>query len=106
MRRISIFAVAAVVLAGLSSTVAVAGGRGGTGHGATSSMHSAPLAAPKPGGSGAAAAVGPVGPPISSTLTPLPGNDRVTNCVHSSGMAGYSGTAQAGPFVHSCAFGQ
>lgn len=130
MRLISAFAIAAVLASSASVGTAIAAGRGGGGfHGSvpaavhaapphvTSTLHGASSVAVRNGGSlrampqasqtggGGGGYVGG-GPPVAVAPSQLPGTDSVANCVHASGMSGYAGTAQAGPFIHSCAFGQ
>ena len=51
----------------------------------------------------AAVDVAPLGAPISAL--PFPSTDSVAGCMHAAGASGLSGTIQAGPFIHSCAFG-
>lgn len=91
----------------LSPLTSAAFARGGGGHGASTGAWPAhqtvlPTRPASPG-----AIVAPTGgAPISGTLPALPGSDPVSSCVHSAGMAGLSGTAGAGPYVHSCAFGR
>jgi hypothetical protein len=127
---------AVVFAGGVSANVATAAGRGGGGfHGSvpaavhaasphvmatphvTSTIHAVSSMGPRSGGplsampkasqtGGRAGGYVGGGPPIAGAPTQLPGTDSVANCVHASGMSGYTGTAQAGPFIHSCAFGQ